>query len=190
MLFLETDLNEIREQVTTGLNELLEQAGLSEGDLFVLGCSTSEIQGRHIGKYPSIEIGRAVVSSIIDVLKPRGLHLAVQGCEHLNRALVVERSVAREHGFEIVTVFPSEHAGGSCQIAAFENMDDPVEVEHIVAQAGMDIGDTSIGMHVKFVQIPVRTSVKEVGAAHVTYLRSRPKLIGGERAKYTWNPLN
>ena len=122
-------------------------------------------------------------------MKPRKLYLAVQGCEHLNRALVVERKIAEEKNFEIVTVFPSEHAGGSCQIAAFEQMDDPVEVEHVIAQAGMDIGDTSIGMHVKFVQIPVRTSVKEIGFAHATYLRSRPKLIGGERAKYKWDPF-
>ena len=103
---------------------------------------------------------------------------------------MVEKAVAKENQLEIVTVYPSLHAGGAGQIAAFEQFTDPVEVEHITAKAGMDIGDTSIGMHVKFVQIPVRTSVKEVGAAHTTYLRSRPKLIGGKRAKYEWNPFN
>ena len=115
--------------------------------------------------------------------------MAVQGCEHLNRALVVERSVAKARHFEQVTVFPSLHAGGAGQIAAFEKFKDPVEVEHITAEAGMDIGDTSIGMHVKFVQVPVRTSVKQIGLAHTTYLRYRPKLIGGARAKYTWDPF-
>lgn len=186
---MEIDLNKITEQIRSGLTELLNQANLHEGDLVVLGCSTSEIQGEHIGKHPSVDVGRTVVSAVMEVLKPRKLYLAVQGCEHLNRALVVERRIAEEKNFEIVTVFPSEHAGGSCQIAAFEQMDDPVEVEHVIAQAGMDIGDTSIGMHVKFVQIPVRTSVKEIGFAHATYLRSRPKLIGGERAKYKWDPF-
>ena len=186
---MEIDLNKITEQIRSGLTELLNQANLHEGDLVVLGCSTSEIQGEHIGKYPSVDVGRTVVSAVMEVLKPRKLYLAVQGCEHLNRALVVERKIAEEKNFEIVNVFPSEHAGGSCQIAAFEQMDDPVEVEHVIAQAGMDIGDTSIGMHVKFVQIPVRTSVKGIGFAHATYLRSRPKLIGGERAKYKWDPF-
>ncbi len=189
-IYLEIDLEQVKKDVKTGLTELLGQARLEAGDIVVLGCSTSEIQGQHIGKYPSVEVGRAVVSTMLSVLKTKKLHLAVQGCEHLNRALVVERQVAKDNQLEIVTVFPSEHAGGSCQIAAFEQMDDPVEVEHITAQAGMDIGDTSIGMHVKFVQIPVRTSIKEIGLAHTTYLRSRPKLIGGARAKYSWDPFN
>lgn len=184
------NIEQITEQVRTGLNELLEQAHLKTDDLVVLGLSTSEIQGDEIGKDSNIEIGRVVIKTIVKIIREHHLHLAVQGCEHLNRALVVEREVAEKHGFEIVTVYPALHAGGAGQIAAFEEFHDPVEVEHIVAQAGMDIGDTSIGMHVKFVQIPVRTSIKEVGKAHTTYLRSRPKLIGGERAKYHWDPFN
>lgn len=184
------ELETYRKEVHTGLTELLQEANLEKGDLFVVGLSTSEVQGQHIGKDSDIEIGRAIIKEIISVLRPLGIHLAVQGCEHLNRALVVERDVAKQYGLEIVTVYPQIHAGGAGQIAAFENFKDPVEVEHLQAKAGMDIGDTSIGMQVKFVQIPVRTSVKEVGKAHTTYLRSRPKLIGGARAKYTWDPFN
>lgn len=184
------ELETYRKEVHTGLTELLKEAKLEKGDLFVVGLSTSEVQGQHIGKDSDIEIGRTIIKEIISVLRPLGIHLAVQGCEHLNRALVVERDVAKKFGLEIVTVYPQIHAGGAGQIAAFENFEDPVEVEHLQAKAGMDIGDTSIGMQVKFVQIPVRTSVKEVGKAHTTYLRSRPKLIGGARAKYTWDPFN
>ena len=183
------ELETYRKEVHTGLTELLKEAKLENGDLFVVGLSTSEVQGQHIGKDSDIEIGRTIIKEIISVLRPLGIHLAVQGCEHLNRALVVERDVAKKFGLEIVTVYPQIHAGGAGQIAAFENFEDPVEVEHLQAKAGMDIGDTSIGMQVKFVQIPVRTSVKEVGKAHTTYLRSRPKLIGGARAKYTWDPF-
>ena len=187
---VDVDIEEIRQLTQRGLNELLEQAKLESGDLFVLGLSTSEVQGKMIGKHSNIEIGRTIVKTMLETLTPMGIHLAVQGCEHLNRALVVEKSVAKEKGFEIVNVFPPINAGGAGQIAAFENFADPVEVEHVVANAGMDIGDTFIGMHVKFVQVPVRTSVKEIGQAHVTYLRSRPKYIGGPRAKYEWDPFN
>ncbi|KRL20072.1 TIGR01440 family protein [Lentilactobacillus kisonensis] len=176
-------------QVKTSLNELLHTANLEKDDIFVLGCSTSEIQGEHIGKDSNITIGRTIVKALLDVLEPLGINLAVQGCEHINRALVVERHVAKDNHLDIVTVFPTLHAGGAAQIAAFENFKDPVEVEHITAEAGMDIGDTSIGMHVKFVQIPVRTSINQIGEAHTTFLRSRPKLIGGQRAKYTWDPF-
>ncbi|MCI1633239.1 MAG: TIGR01440 family protein [Liquorilactobacillus nagelii] len=184
---MEINLKTLATQVKQGASELLQAAQLEAGDLFVLGCSTSEIQGDHIGKNSNLTIGRTIIKTLLPLLKERQLNLAVQGCEHLNRALIVEKEVAKVQGFEIVTVFPSLHAGGATQMAAFESFNHPVEVEHIVAQAGMDIGDTSIGMHVKFVQIPVRTSVKEIGAAHVTYLRSRPKLIGGQRAKYEWH---
>ncbi|MFS1014447.1 TIGR01440 family protein, partial [Enterococcus casseliflavus] len=109
---------------------------------------------------------------------------AVQGCEHLNRALVVERELAIQKDLEIVNVLPSLHAGGSGQLAAFKYMKDPVEVEFITAQAGVDIGDTAIGMHIKHVQVPVRPILREIGKAHVTALASRPKLIGGARAAY------
>ncbi|WP_461239660.1 TIGR01440 family protein [Paucilactobacillus sp. N302-9] len=186
----EFDLAAARKQLTTGLEEFFTESDFQEDALIVLGSSTSEIHGQRIGKDSSIEIGRMVIDVILPMIEKRGLHLAVQGCEHLNRALLLERSEAKKRGFDPVTVVPALHAGGATQMAAYERFSDPVEVEHIVADGGIDIGDTSIGMHVKFVQIPVRTSVKEVGSAHVTYLRSRPKLIGGERAQYVWKGID
>lgn len=174
---LETDLAKM-------IQEILIEAKLRPNDVFVLGCSTSEVVGGHIGKDSDPDIGRRIIKTLLTQLKPLGINLAVQGCEHINRSVVVERKVAEEKGFEIVSVVPALHAGGSCSIAAFEQFSDPVEVEHIVAQAGIDIGDTSIGMHVKFVQVPVRPTQKELGSAHVTALRSRPKYVGGPRANY------
>lgn len=186
----DTTLEKIASQLKQGMTEFLAQTDLTKNDLFVLGCSTSEVQGKKIGKYSNLEIGRVIVKTLREILDPLGVHLAVQGCEHLNRALVVEKQIALDHDLEIVSVVPSLHAGGAAQVAAFEQFKEPVEVEHVVAKAGIDIGDTAIGMHVKFVQIPVRTSVKEIGDAHVTYLSSRPKLIGGERAIYKFENLN
>lgn len=180
------DIEKIAAQTRQGASELLAQAALQPGDVFVLGCSTSEIHGQQIGKDSSLAIGRTVVKTLCELLAPQKIHLAVQGCEHINRALAIERQVALAHGWEVVKVVPALHAGGAAQVAAFEQFTDPVEIEHITAQAGMDIGDTAIGMHVKFVQVPVRTKIDVIGAAHTTYLRSRPKLIGGQRAQYEW----
>ena len=164
--------------------DVLDKAALVEGDIFVLGLSSSEVVGGHIGQNSSLEVGQVIVKTILDILEEKGIFLAVQGCEHLNRALVVERALADKKDLEMVNVLPTLHAGGSGQLAAFQYMKDPVEVEFIVAQAGLDIGDTAIGMHVKHVQIPIRPIFKELGAAHVTALASRPKLIGGARAAY------
>lgn len=174
----------LQKDLTVIVNDVLEQANLKKGDIFVLGCSTSEVVGGHIGKNSSAEVGSWIIETLKQILDEKGIYLAVQGCEHLNRALVVERELADKKGWEIVSVVPALHAGGACSVAAFEQFADPVEVEHIVAQAGVDIGDTSIGMHVKHVQVPVRPSLKELGSAHVTALRSRPKYIGGPRAQY------
>ncbi|HFH9837947.1 TPA: TIGR01440 family protein [Streptococcus suis] len=175
---------EIREQTKQVVEEVLEFSNLQKGQIFVLGLSSSEVIGGHIGKDSSREVGEAIVGTILEVLEPRGIYLAVQGCEHLNRALVVERELAIQKDLEIVNVLPTLHAGGSGQLAAFKYMKDPVEVEFITAQAGVDIGDTAIGMHIKHVQVPIRPSLREVGQAHVTALASRPKLIGGARAAY------
>ena len=177
-------MNEIKEKVSAAINELLEIAKLQKGDIFVIGASTSEVQGERIGKSSSEEIGYAIITAAHEVLKPKGIYLAVQGCEHINRSLVIEREAQIKYGYDEVTVKPVLHAGGACSMAAYELADDPVVIEHVTAKAGIDIGDTSIGMHVKFVQIPVRLQVKEIGMAHVTALKSRPKLIGGPRAGY------
>ncbi|GAA2904928.1 TIGR01440 family protein [Enterococcus pseudoavium] len=175
---------QLQEQLTTIVTDVLTAADLKAGDVFVLGCTTSEIVGGTIGKNSSQEVGQWVIESLKAILDPKQIYLAVQGCEHINRAVVVERALAEKKDWEIVSVKPALHAGGSCSVAAFEQFSDPVEVEHIVAQAGVDIGDTAIGMHVKYVQVPVRPSIKELGGAHVTALRSRPKYIGGPRATY------
>lgn len=175
---------ELKDQLTEIVNDILAEAHLKKGDLFVLGCSTSEVVGGHIGKNSSAEVGQWIIRTLKELLDPKEIALAVQGCEHLNRALVVERTVAEAKNFEIVSVVPALHAGGACSVAAFDQFNDPVEVEHVVGQAGIDIGDTSIGMHIKHVQVPVRPRLKTLGQAHVAALRSRPKYIGGPRANY------
>ena len=183
------ELEQIKRETQEILLDLLSKANLHQGQILVLGLSTSEVAGASIGKNSSLEIGQAIVKTILDTLTPKGIYLAVQGCEHLNRALVVERELAEKKELEIVNVLPTLHAGGAGQVAAFSYMTDPVEVEFITAQAGLDIGDTSIGMHVKHVQVPVRPVLRELGGAHVTALASRPKLIGGARAQYQPDPL-
>lgn len=171
-------------ELTTITHEVLAKAQLKAGDIFVLGCSTSEIAGGVIGKNSSQEIGEWVVETLLAILSEKQIFLAVQGCEHLNRALVVERAAQERYNLEEVAVVPQLHAGGACSVAAFRYFNEPVEVEHLVAKAGIDLGDTSIGMHIKHVQVPIRPSIRELGGAHVTALYSRPKYIGGPRAKY------
>ena len=171
-------LLDLEEKTRVLVEDIVERSAIGSGAIFVLGLSSSEVVGGIIGKASSLE-----------VLEPKGIYLAVQGCEHLNRALVVERELALAKDLEIVNVLPTLHAGGSGQLAAFDYMEDPVEVEEIVAQAGIDIGDTSIGMHVKRVQVPLRPIISELGGAHVTALASRPKLIGGARAEYLADPI-
>ncbi|MCS4488142.1 TIGR01440 family protein [Streptococcus sciuri] len=178
------NLRVLREQTQVIICDILDKSALRAGDIFVLGLSSSEVLGSIIGQNSSIEVGEVIVKTLLDELDKYGIFLAVQGCEHLNRALVVERHLAEQKDLEIVNVLPTLHAGGSGQLAAFKFMKDPVEVEEIVAQAGIDIGDTSIGMHIKRVQVPLVPRQRELGAAHVTALASRPKLIGGSRAQY------
>ncbi len=169
--------------------DIIERSSIKKGQIFVLGLSSSEVAGNLIGKKSNVEIGEVIVKTILEELDNYGIFLAVQGCEHLNRALTVERSLAEDKDLEIVNVIPNLHAGGSGQVAAFKFMKDPVEVEEIVAHAGLDIGDTSIGMHVKRVQVPLIPIQRELGGAHVTALASRPKLIGGARATYTTDSI-
>ena len=177
-------LDQITKQASIAVTELLEQAKLSAGDLLVIGCSSSEIVGKRIGKGSSIEAARAAFKGIYPLLQAKGIHLAVQCCEHLNRALVIERDVARARGYEIVNAVPQPHAGGSFAVTAWENFADPVVVETIRADAGMDIGGTLIGMHLHAVAVPVRTSITHIGEAIVLFARTRPKYIGGSRAVY------
>lgn len=167
------------------LEELLEVSELEAGDLFILGCSTSEVVGNKIGKGNSTEAAKLILDEIYKVLEPRGINLGVQCCEHLNRAIVVEKEVMKKMGLEQVTVKPIEHAGGSASTYAYNELFEcPVVVEKVIAKAGMDIGQTLIGMHIAHVAVPVRTTIKTVGMANVTLAKSRPKLIGGSRAAY------
>ena len=175
---------EITQQAKTVVQELLEQAQLRKGSLFVIGCSSSEIIGKRIGKGSSMDAAQAAFQGIYPVLQEHGVHLAVQCCEHLNRALILERSVAEARGYEIVTVMPQPHAGGSMAVTAWNAFSDPVAVEAIRADAGMDIGGTLIGMHLRAVAVPVRTSLDHIGQAIVLCARTRPKYIGGPRAIY------
>lgn len=183
------NLEQLAVETAVILEDVVERSGIRPGQVFVLGLSSSEVLGGVIGQASSREVGQVIVKTILDILNQRGIYLAVQGCEHLNRALVVERELAERLDLEIVSVLPTLHAGGSGQLAAFDYMRDPVEVEFITAFAGLDIGDTAIGMHVKHVQVPLRPIQRELGAAHVTALTSRPKLIGGARASYISDPI-
>ena len=165
--------------------ELLAVAGLQKGDVFVVGCSSSEIVGGQIGHDSSLEAAQAVYEGIAPVLAERGVWLAAQCCEHLNRALILEREAARAYGWEEVCVVPRPHAGGSWATTCWKRFAHPVAVEEIRAHAGLDIGGTLIGMHLRRVAVPVRLSLDHIGQAALLCARTRPKLIGGERAKYT-----
>lgn len=179
-----TDLTLIGEEAYRAAKELLEVAKLCEGQLFVVGCSTSEVGGASIGTYSSPELAEVVFGGIYQATQEAGVYLAAQCCEHLNRALILEEEAAEKYGYEIVNVVPQPKAGGSFATAAYKAFECPVAVEHIKASAGMDIGDTIIGMHLKDVAVPVRIRTREIGDAHVVCARTRPKFIGGERAHY------
>lgn len=167
------------------LEDFLVAANAKAGQIFVLGCSTSEMIGQQIGKASSQEVGERLIKVLHLFLKTKGLFLAVQCCEHLNRALVVEEDVLNRYALEEVSVIPHAHAGGSAATAAYHLFTRPKVVESLKAHLGIDVGDTEIGMHIKAVQVPYRHAVKSLMQARLTGLYARPKLIGGARAKYT-----
>lgn len=175
---------EITRQAEIAILDLLDQAHMKRGSLVVIGCSSSEIVGKKIGKGSSMEAAQAVFEGVYPILQESGIHLAAQCCEHLNRALIMERSVAEKKEYEIVNVRPQPHAGGSFAVTAWNAFDDPVTVETIQADAGIDIGGTLIGMHLRRVAVPVRISLDHIGEAMVLCARTRPKYIGGPRAVY------
>ena len=181
---MSTNYEEISRAARDAIAELLERAKLPRGALVVVGCSSSEMMGANIGKGSTPEAAEAVYEAVAPLLAERGLYLAAQCCEHLNRALIIEREAAERFGYEPVCVIPQPKAGGSWATAAWKHMSDPVAVEHVRASAGLDIGSTLIGMHLKDVAVPLRLAVKHIGEAPVTAARTRPKLIGGRRAVY------
>lgn len=179
-------IEEIRHKMGQALEELFEQSQLHAGDLLVIGCSTSEIVGEMIGTASSMETAEALVAEILAFCRPKGIQPAFQCCEHLNRALVVERVAARGYDLDEVTVIPAPGAGGALAAQAMKQLNDPVVVEHLASRgkAGIDIGNTLIGMHLRPVAVPVRISIQCIGKAAVVCARTRPKLIGGKRAIY------
>ncbi|MBO8165322.1 MAG: TIGR01440 family protein [Brevibacillus sp.] len=178
------DLSLIEQQVRTVVTEVQQLAGLRPGQILVIGCSTSEVLGKKIGRAGSKDVAEALYRGIRHVQQLHGFALAFQCCEHLNRALVVERSTMETYGLEEVSVVPVPSAGGSMAACAYQALESPVVVEHVKAHAGIDIGDTLIGMHLKHVAVPIRPSIRQIGQAHVTAAGTRPKLIGGSRAVY------
>ena len=181
---MENVYQEIQAQARTAAEELLAVSGLRPGDLFVVGCSSSEITGGRIGKASSLEAAQAVFQGIYPLLRENDIFLAAQCCEHLNRALILEAACAERYGYEPVSVRPQPKAGGSFAAAAWEAFQRPAAVEHIRAHAGLDIGGTLIGMHLRDVAVPVRLSLDHIGNAILLCARTRPKFIGGSRACY------
>lgn len=180
----EAFLMEVKVNASQAVKELLMKAKLIKGDLLVVGCSSSEIVGEAIGTYSSLETARAVFEGIYEVTKEAGIYLAAQCCEHLNRALIVEKELAKKEKWEIVNVIPLPKAGGSFATTAYECFDFPVAVEHVKADAGIDIGNTLIGMHLREVAVPLRISISRIGHAPIVCARTRAKFVGGSRAVY------
>ena len=173
---------DIKSALTQAAEELVEKAKLKSGNIVAIGCSTSEVMGEKIGTSSVAELGEVIYGTLAEAFGKCEIYIAAQCCEHLNRALIVEReAVPMAYACNVV---PQPKAGGSFATAAYKAMKDPIAVENIVADAGMDIGDTLIGMHVRPVVVPLRLTVKSIGDAHLTCARSRAKFIGGERAHY------
>lgn len=172
-------------QAYEAASELCQKAGLKKGQIMIVGCSTSEILGERIGTNSDPGCAEAVFEGIYEALSERGVFIAAQCCEHLNRAVVIsEEALSGVRDHEIVNAVPQPKAGGSFAAAAYRRLGDPVVIEEIRADAGIDIGDTLIGMHLKKVAVPVRLDHCRIGDARVTAARTRPKFIGGSRAVY------
>ena len=175
---------EIIKETETAIDGILNSTSLKQGDIFVVGCSSSEILGSKIGKGSSYEAAKLVYNVIAPKLAEKGIYLAAQCCEHLNRAIVIESECAEKYGYEPVAVIPQPKAGGSFATITYESMKNAVVVETISAHAGIDIGGTLIGMHLRRVAVPLRVDVKKIGEANIICAYTRPKFIGGSRAVY------
>jgi len=185
------DLASLEEESYLLCKEFIEKAKLKKGQLFVVGCSTSEVLGEKIGTASSYSTAEALFRGISRAAKEAELYLCTQCCEHLNRAIITEREAALAHGLMPyrVNVIPKEKAGGSFSTVAYESFREPVALEKVRADGGIDIGDTFIGMHLKEVAVPLRLSKNTLGSAHLTAARVRPKFVGGSRAVYDENLL-
>lgn len=175
-------MDEIFNQSYSAVKELIEVARLTSGSILVVGCSTSEVCGSKIGTNSNEEVAASLFGGIYAATNEKGVYLAVQCCEHLNRAIITERAAVPYA--EYVNVVPQKKAGGSLATKAYHSFSQPVVVESIKADAGIDIGGTLIGMHLKQVAVPVRLKLDKIGCANIICARTRPKFIGGERAIY------
>lgn len=177
-------MSNIKEQAALAVSELLAAAKLSKGDILVIGCSSSEVVGNKIGSSSNADAAEEIFDGIYPILREHGIFLAVQCCEHLNRAVIIEEETAKHYNLDTVNVVPHPHAGGAFATKAYNSFKKPVAVEKIRAHAGMDIGGTLIGMHLREVAVPVRISINKIGEASLILARTRAKFIGGERAHY------
>lgn len=175
-------LEQIKNEAKAAAEQLCEGAKLQKGAIVVVGCSSSEVEGCKIGSNSNPEVAKMIFEGIMEVLQPKGIYLAAQCCEHLNRAIIIEREIANDD--DIVNVVPQPKAGGSFATAAYHNFKDAVAVETIKADAGLDIGGTLIGMHLKKVAVPLRLETKKIGNAMLLAARTRRKFVGGQRAIY------
>jgi len=177
-------MENIKKDLLLALESLFEVAKLEEGDIFVVGCSTSEILGNKIGSSGSEDCAKVVFETINEFCCKHKVYLAAQCCEHLNRAVILEAECAEKYGLEVVCVRPAPKAGGSFATVTYDTLDSPVAVESVRAHAGIDVGGTLIGMHLRAVAVPVRISTEKIGEARIICARTRPKYIGGPRAIY------
>ena len=177
-------MQNIFNQAQNAAKELIEKSGIKNGDIVVIGCSTSEVMGKKIGTSGTLETAQAIFDGLNSVFAENGIYLAAQCCEHLNRAIIIESEKADTLGLEKVCVVPHPRAGGSFATAAYHAMKNPAAVEEIKADAGIDIGSTLIGMHLKRVAVPLRLENNVIGEAKLNAAKTRAKYIGGERAKY------
>ena len=177
-------LSNIKKQAKQAVTELIEISKIKSGDMLVIGCSSSEIMGGNIGKASSMDAAKAVFDGIYPILKEKGIYLAAQCCEHINRAIIIEEAAMEKYNLEQVNAVPQPKAGGSFATALYSALESPVAVEDIKAHAGLDIGGVLIGMHLKNVAVPMRLKTKHIGNALIIAARTRPKFTGGERAVY------
>ncbi|MGI5899331.1 MAG: TIGR01440 family protein [Christensenellales bacterium] len=177
-------MKDITRQSAAALAQLLDQANMKKGQVLVVGCSTSEVRGKRIGSDSTMDVAEAILDGLLPLLEERGIFLAVQCCEHLNRAIVLPESCAEKYFLDEVSVRPVAKAGGPLATAYYERLESPCVVEGVKAHAGIDIGATLIGMNLRPVAVPVRINDPKIGEAQLILARTRPKLIGGTRAQY------
>lgn len=181
---MEFNFEQIKKDFVELTEEFFQKIKIKKNNILILGCSTSEITGGMIGKASAPEVGAFLIDYLYEKCVEYKVDLAVQCCEHLNRAIVIENGIAENQKLEIVSAIPKTKAGGSIAESAYKRFKNPVLVEFIKADFGIDIGDTFIGMHLKHVAVPLRLNKSNIGKANVKCAVTRPKYIGGKRAQY------